>query len=84
MEQKKLIPIFIVTKSKSMPILVGDRVYYSPDGSLVHVGFGWYTKDELTEKMLDFECKIDEMYEVCVDKHGEHIVRKGNDIAGEV
>lgn len=69
------IPIFKVTKGNKS-IRKGDRVYYSPDGSLVHVGFGWLEKDELTKDITDFEYDVDDEYEVYVDKRGEHVIKK--------
>lgn len=78
------VPLLVVTKGNSeKSIFKGDLVHYSPvNGNLtLHLsdkaGGGWIPKDELTEKITDFEYVEDTKREVVVMETGrEAIVAK--------
>ena len=77
---ERTVPVMIVTKGNTDgSILAGDRVCYSPNGSLnlLHPQYGgWMSKNELTDSITDFEYVVDPKYERVITARGEYTRRK--------
>ena len=73
-------PILLVTKGNSDgSIIAGNRVYYSPDGSLNLIDSkygGWLEKDELTPDVTDFEYEVDPKYEIAITPRRQYVKKK--------
>lgn len=73
---EKTMPVLIVIKGNTDGSIVeGDRVCYTPDGSLNllhHKYGGWMDKDELTDAITDFEYEIDQEYEWVITSFAQY------------
>jgi len=84
---EKTMPILIVIKGNTDGSIVeGDKVCYSPDGSLNLLQYGgWIDKDELTDAITDFEYEIDQEYEWVITSFAQYarkIRRKKSKLEG--
>ncbi len=74
-----VVPILRVSRSNTDgSVIAGDRVCYTPDGSLnlLHPQYGgWMSKDELKDAITDFEYEVDTEYERVITAR-RHYTRK--------
>lgn len=80
---KKVLPVLLVTQGNTDgSIVAGDRVSFSPDGSLnlIHSRQGgWMSKDELAPVITDFKYEIDSEYQWIVTDRRQYARRKTNE-----
>ena len=66
---KKLDSFVITKKNHYYDLNVGDHIYFTPDGAMVHIeGHGWLDKDEYNINKIKFE--KDSKYTVVLDNTG--------------
>ncbi len=77
---EKTSPVYKITKGNTdKSLFAGDRISYSPDGSLNFLHprqGGWISKEDLVDSVTDFECEVDPEMEWVITPRRQYARKK--------